>query len=160
MTASLFLRLWMRYEDETFTSEPSWQLKLNRTRCEICSKLTIETPERSQWRRSGVFIDNFKHVSPLVLVFNQEKYHIFIFLIFLLMFNSTFTPILQFIVLVLSRCYVKSLLKWDSMALVPYHLETMIDTTSNCLSQNFPYQDGHGGWQGYDLSHFHLMLPL
>ena len=30
-----------------------------RTRCEICSKLTIKTPERRQWRRSGVFNVNF-----------------------------------------------------------------------------------------------------
>ena len=37
-----------------------------RTRCEICSKLTIKTPER---RRSGVFIVNFEHISHLVLVF-------------------------------------------------------------------------------------------
>ena len=29
------------------------------TRCEIYSKLTIKTPERCQWRRSGVFIVNF-----------------------------------------------------------------------------------------------------
>ena len=38
-----------------------------RTRCEICSKLTITTPERCQWSRSGVFIANFKHISRLVL---------------------------------------------------------------------------------------------
>ena len=44
-------------------------LKVNngntRTRCEICSKLTIKTPERRRWRRSGdstVSIVNFKHV--------------------------------------------------------------------------------------------------
>ena len=30
-----------------------------RTRCEICSKLTMKTPRRRQWRRSGVFIVNF-----------------------------------------------------------------------------------------------------
>ena len=30
--------------------------------CEICSKLTIKTPELCQWCRSGVFIVNFKHV--------------------------------------------------------------------------------------------------
>ena len=36
-----------------------------RTRCEICSKLTIKTPER----RSGVFIVNFENISHLVLVF-------------------------------------------------------------------------------------------
>ena len=38
-----------------------------RTRCEICSKLTIKIPER--WRRSGTFIVNFEHISHLVLVF-------------------------------------------------------------------------------------------
>ena len=32
-----------------------------RTRCEICSKLTIKRPERSQCRRSVVFIINFEH---------------------------------------------------------------------------------------------------
>ena len=35
-----------------------------RTRCEICSKLTITTPERCQWRRSGVFIVSFEHLIP------------------------------------------------------------------------------------------------
>ena len=40
-----------------------------RTSCEICSKLTINTPKRRQWRRSGVFIVNFEHISHLVLVF-------------------------------------------------------------------------------------------
>ena len=32
-------------------------------------KLTIKTPERRQWRRSGVFIVNFEHIAHLVLVF-------------------------------------------------------------------------------------------
>ena len=40
-----------------------------RTRREICSKLTIKTPERRQWRRSGIFIVNFEHISHLVLMF-------------------------------------------------------------------------------------------
>ena len=40
-----------------------------RTRWEICSELTIKTPERCQWRHSGVFIVNFEHISHLVLVF-------------------------------------------------------------------------------------------
>ena len=43
--------------------------RYTRTRCEICSKLTIKTPERRQWRRSGIFIVNFEHISHLVLVF-------------------------------------------------------------------------------------------
>ena len=38
-----------------------------RTRCEIYSKLTIKTAEH--WRRSGVFLVNFEHISQLVLVF-------------------------------------------------------------------------------------------
>ena len=65
-------------ETDTFTStvtSPSgiYLFKVNnrntRTRCEICSKLTINTPERRHWRRSGVFIVNFEHISHLVLVF-------------------------------------------------------------------------------------------
>ena len=46
----------------------------NRTRCEICSKLTIKTPERHHWCRSGVFIGNFEHISHLVLVFSIVKF--------------------------------------------------------------------------------------
>ena len=48
-------------------------LKVNnrktRTRREKCSKLTIKTPERRQWRRSGVFTVKFEHFSHFVLVF-------------------------------------------------------------------------------------------
>ena len=40
-----------------------YMLKVNnrntRTISEICSKLTIKTPEQRQWRRSGVFFVNF-----------------------------------------------------------------------------------------------------
>ena len=39
-----------------------------KTRSEICSKLTTKTPERRHWRRPGVFIVNFEHISHLVLV--------------------------------------------------------------------------------------------
>ena len=39
-----------------------------RTKCEICSKLTLKTQERRR-RRSGVFIVNFEHISHLVIVF-------------------------------------------------------------------------------------------
>ena len=34
----------------------------SRTRCEICSKLTIKIPERRQLRRCGIFIVNFEHI--------------------------------------------------------------------------------------------------
>ena len=40
-----------------------------RARCEICSKLTIKTPERRHWHRSAIFIVNFERISHLVLVF-------------------------------------------------------------------------------------------
>ena len=36
-----------------------------RTRSEVCSKLTVKTQERRQWRRSGVFIVNFEHILHL-----------------------------------------------------------------------------------------------
>ena len=59
---------------------PAEMLKVNnrnaRTKWEICSKLTIKTPERRpktperrQWHHSGVFIVNFEHISHLALVF-------------------------------------------------------------------------------------------
>ena len=39
-------------------------------RLKICSNLTLMTPERRHWRRSGVFIVNFKHIfTPLSIVF-------------------------------------------------------------------------------------------
>ena len=46
-----------------------------RTRCEICSKLTIKTPERHQQRRSDVFVVNFEHISPCscVSIVNTEQ---------------------------------------------------------------------------------------
>ena len=39
-----------------------------RTRFEICSDLTIKTPEWRHWRRSGVFILKIEHISQLILV--------------------------------------------------------------------------------------------
>ena len=36
---------------------------------ELCSNLTIKTPERRQWRGSGVFIVKFEHNSHLFPVF-------------------------------------------------------------------------------------------
>ena len=38
-------------------------------RCEICTKLTIKTPERRHWLRYGVFIVNSDHVTQLFQVF-------------------------------------------------------------------------------------------
>ena len=46
-------------------------------RCEIYSKLTIKTLEWRHWRRSGVFIVNFEHISHLFLMFlllTSKKY--------------------------------------------------------------------------------------
>ena len=33
-----------------------------RKKCQVCSKLTIKTPERRHGRRSGAFIVNFEHI--------------------------------------------------------------------------------------------------
>ena len=45
--------------------------------CEIDSKLTMKTPEQRHWRRSGVFIVTFEHISHLflafVVIFEQAK---------------------------------------------------------------------------------------
>ena len=40
-----------------------------RTKCKICSKLTIKTTERRHSARSEVFIVNSEHISHFVLVF-------------------------------------------------------------------------------------------
>ena len=50
---------------QAYYSDGIYQVKVNnrntRTRCEICSKLTIKTPYRRHSRRSGAFIVNFEH---------------------------------------------------------------------------------------------------
>ena len=43
--------------------------KHTRKMCEICSKLTIKTSERCQWRYSVSSIVNFEQISHFVLVF-------------------------------------------------------------------------------------------
>ena len=52
---------------EGLTTQPAFtysELTIEtRIRCEICSKLTIKTPEWRQSRRFGVFIVNFEHIS-------------------------------------------------------------------------------------------------
>ena len=59
--------------DNNVISVGIYLLKVNnrdtRARCEICSKLTIKTQERHYWRRSGVFIVNFEHISQRKNVF-------------------------------------------------------------------------------------------
>ena len=45
-----------------------------RTRCKICSKLTMKTPERRYWRLYfGVSIVNFEQIMPTAKVFNMVK---------------------------------------------------------------------------------------
>ena len=40
-----------------------------RKRCEICTRLTIKTPERCNWRRFSVVIVNFEHILHLFPAF-------------------------------------------------------------------------------------------
>ena len=68
-------RLSINHDESGYSINPTsnYMFEVNnrntRTRCEICSKLTIKTPERRKWRRSGVFIVNFEHIFHLVLMF-------------------------------------------------------------------------------------------
>ena len=54
--------------EQNVRSQPTYMFKVNIRNtvasCEICSKLTIKTPERLSY----VFIVNFEHISHLVLV--------------------------------------------------------------------------------------------
>ena len=61
-----FFCWWNFTENLTFTFSKSTTKTLKR--CEICSKLTIKTPERRQWLCS-VFIVNFEIISDLFLLF-------------------------------------------------------------------------------------------
>ena len=65
-------RKWITYAVNIPNPADIYLLKVNKkrtkARCEICSKLTIKTPERRR-RRSGVFIVNFKRISHLAPVF-------------------------------------------------------------------------------------------
>ena len=62
-----------RVKELSINTSGNYKFKVNnrnfRTSCEIWSKLTIKTSEWRHWRRSGVFIVNFEHISHLVLVF-------------------------------------------------------------------------------------------
>ena len=45
-------------------------------KCEICSKLTVKTPERPHWHCSGVFIANFEHISHFSSVYIVNFEHV------------------------------------------------------------------------------------
>ena len=64
--------IWLKIEEYSILAG-IYLLKVNdrntKTRDEICSKLTIEIPERRQWRRSGIFIVNFEHFHNLFQCF-------------------------------------------------------------------------------------------
>ena len=56
--------------------------KNTRTRCKICSKLTIQIPERRHWRRSGIFIVNFWRRSGIFIVNSEHiSHHVLVFLL-------------------------------------------------------------------------------
>ena len=66
-----FQFLYLHSQRQYYYATGIYQSKVNnrntRTRCEICSKLTIKTPERRHCRRSSVFIVNLEHIAHLVL---------------------------------------------------------------------------------------------
>ena len=47
--------------------------KNTKKRCELCSELTLKTPEQRHGRFSGVFIVNFEPTSHLFLVFAVKR---------------------------------------------------------------------------------------
>ena len=51
---------------QTFTCSKSTIKTLSR--CDICLKITMKTPEWCHWRCSGIFLVNFEHISHLFLV--------------------------------------------------------------------------------------------
>ena len=63
--------------------------------CEICSKLTIKTPERRHLHRSGIFIVNFEQISRrrfgvFIVIFEQISH---IVLVFLLLTLNKYMPV-------------------------------------------------------------------
>ena len=48
-----------------------------------CSELTIKTPEQRHWRRFGVFIVNFEHISQFLLVFLLLTWSMYLFVVML-----------------------------------------------------------------------------
>ena len=71
-----------------------------RTTCEICSKLTIKTPERRQWRRSSIFIINCKHISSFVLIVDFEQTNVcFVHIEKVNMFEDKIGHIMRYVLL-------------------------------------------------------------
>ena len=56
------LRLLTEYQTNTWLTKV-FNNNNTRKKCEICSNLTIKTPERRQWGHSNVFMINFEHIS-------------------------------------------------------------------------------------------------
>ena len=67
------MSVWSFFDISQIYPAGNYMFKVNnrntRTRCDICSKLTIKIPERCHWGRSGIFIVNFEHISHLFVVF-------------------------------------------------------------------------------------------
>ena len=73
MLLKYYCRIWRGIEIKQNISTSIYLFKDNNRstskRCEIPSKSTIKTSERSDWRRSGVFIVNFELISFIFLLF-------------------------------------------------------------------------------------------
>ena len=73
MLLKYYCRIWRGIEIKQNISTSIYLFKDNNRstskRCEIPSKSTIKTSERSDWRRSGVFIVNFELIPFIFLVF-------------------------------------------------------------------------------------------
>ena len=73
ISTKIIIRFLISWHKRLFHTQLSIYLfKVNnrntRKRCELCSKPKIKTSERSQWRRSNVFIVNSEHISYFFVV--------------------------------------------------------------------------------------------
>ena len=51
----------------------------NRNRKDICSRLTIKTPERRHGRRTSIFIVKFEYISQFLIVFLMMTLNMYLF---------------------------------------------------------------------------------
>ena len=85
-----------------------------RTRCKICSKLTMKTTERRHWRRSGVFIINLVYFTPCSIVSTVNFEHVIAGWI-----NSKESEIRFCLGSNSAKWHVRNLWRWESLSVVP-----------------------------------------
>ena len=73
VTESQFIVLSYSFSSPTGIHLFKFSNYISKTKCKICSKLTIETPEQRQQHRSGVFVVIFDHIFQRFLLLTLNK---------------------------------------------------------------------------------------